>query len=81
MNQLVISLIRTYVPLAVGAALAWLSTELGIVDLDVQGAQALGVAIVTGLYYLVARLLERRWPEAGALLGHRSQPDYTRDAG
>lgn len=76
MNELVVSLIRTYVPLLVGSGLIWLANQLGIGDLDVTGAQSVAVSIVVGLYYLGARLLERRWPEAGVLLGHRTQPTY-----
>lgn len=75
-NELAVSIIRTYVPIAVGAALAWLATTLGVVDLDVGAAQGLAVSIATAAYYLAARLAERRWPEAGVLLGHRTQPSY-----
>ena len=76
MNELVVSLIRTYVPLLVGSGLIWLANQLDIGDLDVTGAQSVAVSIVVGLYYLAARVLERRWPEAGVLLGHRTQPTY-----
>lgn len=77
MSDFVISLIRTYVPIGVGAVAAWLAT-LGI---DVTGEAAAGLvifitALLQGLYYLVVRLLETKWPAVGALLGKKSEPIY-----
>jgi hypothetical protein len=77
MTDLVVSLIRTYVPLAVGTLVAWLATK-GI-NLDVDAATGLTAflsAVFTGVYYLAARLLEQRWPEFGALLGKAKKPEY-----
>ena len=82
MNTLVLSLIRTYVPVAVGAFVAWL-LALGV-ELDEKSATGLTVAL-TGLliavYYTLVRLLERQWPAVGVLLGVAKSPDsYSKDA-
>ena len=70
MNDYVVSLIRTWVPVAVGAALTWLATEAGIVLDDETGAMATAVAItlVTAAYYAGARAIEQKWPKAGRIL-------------
>jgi hypothetical protein len=73
-----ISLIRTYVPVAVGWFLTWLATNLGVV-LDAESSTGLIVgvtALVTAAYYTLARLLESRWPWLGILLGATKQPAY-----
>lgn len=77
MNNFVLSLIRTYVPIAVGAVVAYLVT-LGI-ELDPE-TQAGLVVSMTGVlqasYYLVARLLEKKFPQLGVLLGSSQKPVY-----
>lgn len=77
MNNFVISQIRTYVPIAVGYMMSW-AVSLGI-ELDPETEKnitlALG-ALLSGLYYYIARLLERRWPQLGWLLGSSQQPAY-----
>jgi hypothetical protein len=75
MNDLVVSLIRTYVPIAVGTALSLLAT-LGITGVDSTEAAAVVTSLTIGLYYALARALERRKPAAGVLLGHKSAPSY-----
>lgn len=81
-RDFILSLIRTYVPIAVGAAATWLATRLDFV-LDEQtatGLVAFSVLTVSGLYYLVARWLETRWPWLSVLLGTPpsvSTPTYT----
>jgi hypothetical protein len=70
MNDYVVSLIRTWVPLGVGSGLTWLATETGIV-LDEQTstlATTGAVALVTALYYTGARAVEQRWPRTGRAL-------------
>ena len=72
------SLVRTYVPIGVGALIAWLAS----VGLDVGAEAEVGLtvfltAVVTGLYYLIARTLEARWPAVGGLLlGSTKKPVY-----
>lgn len=76
MNALALSLIRTYVPAAVGALLSWLLT-LGVqIDPATEAALvAAGAGLLTAVYYTLARLLEQKWPGAGVLLGATKSPD------
>ena len=81
LNTLAPSLIRTYVPIIVGALVAWLLT-LGV-NLD-AGAQTGLIVFLTGLlqavYYTLIRLAERQWPQIGVLLGLAKTPDsYSND--
>ena len=78
LNDQIVSLIRTVVPVAVGAFLTWLTTELGVgVAEDAGTALTVGlVGLFTALYYTLARVLEQRWPWLGVLLGSRRQPTY-----
>lgn len=76
MSDIIISIIRTVVPAAVGAGLTWLADRLGIVDLDVDGAVAIVTTIVIAAYYAGARALEERNPSLGVLLGSRQVPTY-----
>ena len=77
MNDFIVSLIRTNVPIVVGALISWLVTA----GLEVpEGAdQALIVALTAALiaaYYTGVRLLEKKWPGFGFLLGTRQEPSY-----
>lgn len=77
MNDLAISVIRTVVPSIVGAVLAFL-TARGI-ELDAEAAANLTgflTALLGGLYYVVVRLIERKHPKAGVLLGKAKTPEY-----
>ena len=78
MNDLIVSLIRTYVPLGVGWALSTLAT-IGIVGVDSEAAIAAVTVITTGAYYALARYVERQVPGAGWLLGHTNAPSYDKD--
>jgi hypothetical protein len=71
------SIVRTYVPLGVGALAAWLMT-LGLpVPDDVQAHAVIALTAASqGLYYLVVRLWEQRRPQAGILLGRAKAPSY-----
>lgn len=73
MTSLWPSLVRTAVPLLVTLlgpyAAQWLGWD------SVQLEQALGV-VLAAAYYLLVRLLERRWPAAGVLLGVPRAPVY-----
>ena len=76
-NSFVTSLIRTWVPIAVGAVVSYLLTLE--IELDEQAQAGLVVsltALLQGLYYLIVRVLERRYPKLGLLLGVESQPKY-----
>lgn len=78
MTNFVISLIRTYVPIAVGTLISFLFVQFGL-TLDGEIALQLTTGLtglVIGLYYLVARLLERKFPQLGVLLGSTAKPVY-----
>lgn len=78
MNDVITSLVRTYVPVIVGSVIAWLAARGINVD------EATGAAAITALtgaiilaYYTVVRLLERKFPKIGVLLGSTKKPEYT----
>jgi uncharacterized membrane protein (DUF441 family) len=77
MSDFIISAIRTYVPILVGAFVSWLALK-GI-NLDSSTVLALGTAlggVVAALYYTIIRLLEKKFPQVGVLLGTAQQPTY-----
>jgi hypothetical protein len=78
MNDFVIAQIRTWVPVAIGAALTYLAAKLGVViDEDISGqVAAVAVTIVTGVYYLLVSALARKWSAFGWLLGYAKAPTY-----
>lgn len=73
-----ISYVRTGVNLLVGFLLTWLAKSLDIVIDPSTGPQlvALFMFVVTFVYYVVVRLIERKWPQAGVLLGIPKPPVY-----
>jgi hypothetical protein len=77
MSNFLIGLIRTWVPIGVGAFFAWLVT-LGV-ELD-AGTQAAAVIALTGLlqggYYTAVRFLAEWKPSLGILLGVNKAPEY-----
>ena len=78
MNDLISSIIRTVTPLIVGQVLSWLAL-LGINDAGGEVSASLIVlvtTILTTIYYSLARLLERKFPSAGWLLGLAKAPKY-----
>lgn len=77
MNDTIVSLIRTYVPIVVGAVIAWICRKLGIVEPDTTALATAFTVVVIALYYGLARLLEKRWPSFGVLLGVPKEPNYT----
>lgn len=78
MNNFVTSQIRTYVPIVVGALIAWLAT-IGL-NLDLETTSGLTIFLTGALqaaYYFIARVLEKKWPQVGTvLLGSSKQPVY-----
>lgn len=69
------SVIRTIVPLVVGYFSAWPVAEL--TGLDDNAVTSLVTVLVTALYYVLVRSLERYvLPQAGWLLGYPSEPVY-----
>lgn len=81
MNDFITSLIRTYVPVGVGAALTWLATTFSIiVPDDASAGLTLFIgALFTAVYYLLARAIEKAFPALGKLLvglGIGKAPEY-----
>ena len=78
MTNFVTSLIRTYVPIIAGALISWLATAGLAIEADAQaGLIVFLTAVLQGGYYLAARLLERKFPQFGLLLGSAQKPVYT----
>ena len=81
LNDTFIGLIRTWVPIGVGAVIAWLATN-GL-ELDAETKTATVVAAtgaIQALYYTVVRLLEAKFPQVGWLLGSAKTPSYSAPA-
>jgi uncharacterized membrane protein (DUF441 family) len=77
MSDFFVSLIRTWVPVGVGAVVAWLLTRGVVVDPETQAGVVIALTGVTqAVYYALARLLEKKWPVFGVLLGTRNTPTY-----
>lgn len=78
LNDTMISLIRTWVPIAVGAVIAWLTTSGLEVDAETQTSLVIGITgLIQAAYYAVVRILENSFPQAGWLLGKAKAPNYT----
>ncbi len=79
MNNYVSSVVRTWVPLGVGALITWLSANLGfVIDESSQVGLTVGfTAFVVGLYYAIIRKLEVSFPQIGWLLGLAKAPGYS----
>lgn len=80
MNDIIISQIRTFVPIAVGVILSWLASK-GIHPSVSQADMAAGIAALTGfftaVYYTIIRLFEKYVsPKFGWLLGYAQKPSY-----
>lgn len=71
------SIIRTIVPIIVGAIASALAT-VGF-QLSDEGQELIGTvlgALIAIVYYVIARALEQRFPNAGVLLGKPARPVY-----
>jgi len=81
LNNQLIGLIRTWVPIAVGGVFSWLATQGLALDGKTQaGAIVALTGLIQAVYYTLVRLLEAQWPAAGWLLGKASAPKYTSGA-
>ena len=77
MNDIVVSYIRTTVPVVAGVAISWLATRGVAVDESTATALTAGlVGLVSSLYYLIVRTLETKYPSVGWLLGVAKKPKY-----
>jgi hypothetical protein len=78
LNDTLIGLIRTWVPIAVGAAISWLATNGLELDKETQAATIVAATgAIQALYYTVVRLLENQFPQIGWLLGSAKTPSYS----
>lgn len=70
MNDFIVSLVRTWVPIGVGSVLAWLATNYDIVvPADASSSLVVGVAaLIIAIYYAAARAVEKAFPSLGKLL-------------
>lgn len=70
MNDYLVSLIRTYVPIGVGAALTWLALRFGVVIDEQTSLMGIAVfdAVATAAYYAAVRAVERAHPAVGRVL-------------
>ena len=74
---LVMSLVRTFVPVVVGSVLAWFATKGIVADPDLETTLTVALTgAATFVYYAVVRFLETKVsPKFGWLLGNNSSPD------
>lgn len=73
MTSIIIGWVRTVVPAAVGALVAW-----GLLPEDLsEEATAVAFVIASSAYYALARIVEARWPQLGWLLGVPKAPTYS----
>ena len=81
-SNFAISSIRTYVPIFVGLGLTWLASTFNIIidENSKAGLVALLTAVLTALYWLIARILEKWNPKFGGLLGVPAQPHYVAES-
>lgn len=78
MNDLITSLIRTWTPIIVGQIIGFLTAQGIDVGVDaIAGLTAFLGALFSGLYYLIVRLIERKYPQAGILLGRAKKVEYS----
>lgn len=77
MNALALSIIRTYVPIIVGAFASWLLVTFAFhLEPDVQAHLIIALTgLLQAVYYAAVRALETRLPGFGVLLGAAKTPD------
>lgn len=80
MNNYAISLIRTYVPIGVGALASYLLVhyQFTVSPSEQVAATSLLTAGVSAGYYALVRAIEKGYPGFGALLGHTAKPTYAK---
>jgi hypothetical protein len=78
MSDAIIGAIRTYVPIVIGAVVAYLAERYNIV-IDEETSMALVTALgglVAIVYWTLVRLAASKLPAVGVLLGYNVQPKY-----
>jgi uncharacterized membrane protein (DUF441 family) len=77
MSDFIISVIRTWVPIGVGALITWLATKGVELDDTVRANLIAGATgLVSAVYYALVRALEEKNSNFGWLLGIRKAPKY-----
>ena len=83
MSDFIISQIRTYIPVVVGAVVAWLVARGALDETSSQEVLTSWTAALTAalsaLYYFVVRVLASKWGWFGYLLGVNIKPEYAKD--
>lgn len=82
MNDTVNSMIRTLVPIIVGALVSWLLTRGVVLAPDAEAGLIVSLtALMQALYYIVVRSLERYLPTwlTRFLLGSAKTPTYDKE--
>lgn len=73
------SIIRTVVPLIVGWLLS-IPVVAGL-GIDQSALETLFSTLISIVYYVVVRQIEKYYPKAGILLGYPAAPSYTPPSG
>lgn len=77
MNSLIIQIIRSSVPVGVGAGITWLISIGLTIPEDVAANTSIAlVALISSLYYIAVAALEKKIPAFGWLLGVARNPVY-----
>lgn len=77
MQNIATSAVRSLVPYAIGAVVAWLTQKgVHVPPSAVASATAALTFVVGTVYYVAVRALEKRYPQAGILLGIPKPPTY-----
>lgn len=77
LTDTVVSYIRTYVPAAAGSIIGWaVANGLPVEKSTQDSLTAVLIVAFIALWYALARVLEKRFPAAGWLLGVPRQPLY-----
>lgn len=72
------SIVRTLVPIVAGAIITFFASKgFAFDDQFTANLYVVLQGLFTGLYYIVVRVLEVKFPKLGILLGSIKQPEYT----
>lgn len=77
MNDLIIATIRTTVPSIVTSFVLFLGARGFELDAAaISGLEAFAIGFCVATYYVIVRLVARKFPVVEALLGSRKTPEY-----